>query len=227
MKLKASILLLTLTALAALPLAAANLTRLDTTPTGNKVRIEGTSTIHDWQVQGSVIGGFVEVGEGFPLKPGAAVTPGRVPAQGSVFIPVRSLRSVERDGRPYSAIMDRIMYEHLLEPAHRRITYTVRELELKEPPKTPEAPYVFESKGELVVAGVTNTITMPLTVTVLGENRVRFAGTVPVKMTDFNIRPPAPAVALGLIRTGDDVKLLFEWVAAKRAAPAASAAAQP
>jgi hypothetical protein len=221
MKVKVPFLLFSL-ALAALPLAAAEMVRLDTTPTGNKIRIEGTSTIHDWQVEGSVIGGFIEVGEGFPRKPGAAVQPGKVPANVSVFIPVRNLKSVEKDGKPYSTSMDKIMYEKLLEPTHKRITYTLKELELKELPKTPDAPYVFESKGELCVAGVTNTITMPVTVTVLGENRVKFGGSVTVKMTDFKITPPAPSVALGLIKTGDEVKLMFEWVAAKRAAPVAA-----
>ena len=32
-----------------------------------------------------------------------------------------------------------------------------------------------------------------------------------VKMTSFGIQPPAPKIALGLISTGDDVKIAFEW----------------
>jgi hypothetical protein len=40
-------------------------------------------------------------------------------------------------------------------------------------------------------------------------------------MTDFKIEPPAPAIGLGLIKTGDDVKLSFEWLTVpKAAAPA-------
>ena len=41
-------------------------------------------------------------------------------------------------------------------------------------------------------------------------------------MTDFKIDPPAPKIALGLIKTGDDVKLIFEWMLAPRKAPAAA-----
>src|SRR5437764_1456247 len=37
-----------------------NTTRLDARPGGARVRMEGTSTIHDWQVEGTVIGGHVE-----------------------------------------------------------------------------------------------------------------------------------------------------------------------
>jgi hypothetical protein len=35
-------------------------------------------------------------------------------------------------------------------------------------------------------------------------------------MTSFGIQPPAPKIALGLISTGDDVKLTFDWVTAKK-----------
>ena len=42
-------------------------------------------------------------------------------------------------------------------------------------------------------------------------------------MTSYKVDPPAPKLALGLIKTGDDVKLVFEWVLAQRKAPAAAA----
>jgi hypothetical protein len=32
-----------------------------------------------------------------------------------------------------------------------------------------------------------------------------------LKMTDFGIQPPSPAVALGLIKTADEVTINFEW----------------
>ena len=76
---------------------------------------------------------------------------------------------------------------------------------------------MFDSKGELCVAGVTNKITMPVMVTVLAENKVKFAGSVTVKMTDFKFEPVKIKV-LGIgIETGDEVKLFFEWVATKKA----------
>ena len=82
---------------------------------GSKVRIEGTANmIHPtWQVESPSIGGYFEVGQGFALEPGQTLEPGPVQAQVEAFIPVRSLKSVEPDGRPYSDRMDEIMYEHL------------------------------------------------------------------------------------------------------------------
>jgi hypothetical protein len=204
--------------LAATPLLAnAQLTRLDT-QAGSKVRIEGTSTMHDWQVEGKLIGGHMEVGPGFPLKPGQEVKPGKIEAKVDTFIPVRSLASVKKDGTPYDKKMDNIMYEKLKMPAHPRIEYRVTELVLKEAPQAKDAPYVFDSKGDLVVAGTTKNISMPVLVTPLGDNKVKIAGNTAVKMTEFGIQPPAP---LGiLLKTGDDVKLFFEWMVGQKAAPA-------
>jgi hypothetical protein len=37
-------------------------------------------------------------------------------------------------------------------------------------------------------------------------------------MTDFGIKPPAPEIlGLSVIKTGDDLKLTFEWVTEKKA----------
>jgi hypothetical protein len=52
----------------------------------------------------------------------------------------------------------------------------------------------------------------------LEGNKLKFSGTNSLKMTDFGIKPPAPALALGLIKTGDDVKVSFEWVTGQSAA---------
>ena len=197
---------------------------------GSKIRIEGTSNVHDWQVEGSIIGGFMEVGPGFPAEPGQTAVPGKIEAKAEAFISARSLRSIEKDGRPYSDAMDGIMYEKLKaseDPATKkvpypRIEYRLSELVLKESPKAKEGPYVFDTKGDLMVAGVSKTISMVVNVTPMADKKVKISGTTTIKMTDFKIDPPAPKIALGLIKTGDDVKLIFEWMLAPRKAPAAA-----
>ncbi len=200
--------------------AADSMTRFDSR-SGSKVRIEGTSSVHDWQIEGRIIGGFLEAGANFPSEPGQTVQPGKVEARAEAFIPIRSLASVEKDGKPYSTHMDDIVYEKLLEATNKRILFHLTELILKEPAKSKDAPYVFDSKGELVVAGVTNTISMPVNITPLGEKKLKITGNTTVKMTSFKINPPAPSLGLGLIKTGDDVKLSIEWIVAQRPAAAA------
>jgi hypothetical protein len=209
--------------LAMVSLPAAGQTTTLAARSGSKMRIEGTSNIHDWQVESPFIGGMLEVGANFPLDPGQAVTPGKVEAKGDVFIQVRSLKSVEKDGKAYSDKMDEVMWEHMRETENKRIVYHLTELTLKEAAKAKDAPYVFEAKGDLAVAGVTNQLTMTVNVLPLGDKKLKVTGATNLKMTSFKIDPPAPKIALGMIKTGDDVKLIFEWMLAQRKAPAAAA----
>ena len=125
---------------------------------------------------------------------------------------------VEKDGSPYSDKMDEIMWEHLREAQNKRIIYRLTELTLKEVPKTKDAPYVFDAKGDLAVAGVTNNIAMTVNVVHIPDNKLEITGTTTLKMTDFKVEPPAPKIALGLIKTGDDVKLIFKWIVQQRKA---------
>ena len=202
--------------LTAVSLSAAEQMTTYAARSGSKMRLEGTSNIHDWQVESPFIGGMLEVGPGFPTEPGQAATPGPVSAKAEVFIPVRSLKSIEKDGKPYSDKMDEIMWEHLREPANKRIVYRLTELKLKEAPKAKDAPYVFDAQGELAVAGVTNKITMTVNVLPIADKKLEITGSTAIKMTNFKVEPPAPKIALGLIKTGDDVKLIFKWVVGQR-----------
>ena len=58
-------------------------------------------------------------------------------------------------------------------------------------------------------------LAMLVTVTHVDGGKLKVSGKTPLKMTDFGIKPPAPAVGLGLIKTGDEVKISFEWVMKK------------
>jgi hypothetical protein len=202
------------------PPPAAGMMRFDAkSGSGMNMRIEGTSTIHDWQVEGPLIGGFIEVGPGFPVEPGQVVAPGKVQARVEAFVPVRSLKSIEKDGSPFSDKMNEVMYEKLKQAANPKVFYRLNELELKEAAKTKDAPYVFDSKGELVVAGKTNKISMPINITPLGDKKIKVTGTVSIKMSDFGVEPP---VLIGILSTGDEVKLKFEWMVIQKAPPAAA-----
>jgi len=183
-----------------------------------KMRLEGTSTVHDWQVEGPIIGGSLEVGAGFPTEPGQAATPGKMDAIADVRIPVNSLKSIEKDGKPYSDKMDEIMIGKLKCPPNRFITFHLTELVLKETAKAKDAPYIFEAKGELAVAGTTNKITMPVEITPLGDKKLKITGTTSVSMKDYGVEAP---VLVGILSTGDKVKLIFDWPVVA-AAPAAA-----
>src|SRR5213075_1879751 len=90
--------------------AADQMTRYNATA-GSKMRVEGTSTLHDWRVVSSLITGFLELGPNFPKEPGQSVQPGKVEVHGEAIVNARSLRSINKDGSYYEDKMDDKMYE--------------------------------------------------------------------------------------------------------------------
>lgn len=185
-------------------LTAESWTRYEGQP-GSKVRIDGTSTIHEWFVESKLIGGYMEWESSFPLDPSVEKPPAlKVKPKVEVKIPVNSLKS----GKP---AMDSVMHAAMKKEEHPVIKYKLSEMTLKEGPRRAGDPLRFDTKGELTVSGVTKTQAMEVVVERIEQNQLKVTGTAAVKMTDFGIKPPAPKIALGLISTGDDVKITFEW----------------
>jgi hypothetical protein len=189
---------------------------------GSKLRMEGTSTLHDWQVECPLIIGHLEVGPDFPTQPGQAAKPGKVEAHGEASVKVHSLFSVHKDGKRYSDDMDNKMRNMLEETNYPSIVFTLKELTLKETAKDKDSPYLFEGNGDLAVHGKTNNITMPIAVLPLGEKNgyqtLKITGTAPLKMTQFGMEPAGI-----LIKTADEVTIKFEWMVGHKNAAAASA----
>ena len=217
----------TVLSLATATLQAADQTTLYRARSGSKMRIEGTANIihPTWQIESPIIGGWMEVGPGFPMEPGQTATLGKISATNYVFLQVRSLKSVKEDGTHYDDRMDEVTWEHLKEAQFKQIFYHLTELTLKELPKTNGAPYVFEAKGDLTISGTTNTVTMLVNIlptTFRGEKALEVTGSVAVKMTDYKVAPVDINLVLGHIKTGDEVKLVFKWILGQQKAPAAA-----
>ena len=186
--------------------SAQTLLRYESQP-GSKMRMEGTSNIHDWHAESQLIGGFVEI-DGALLEAPDKLKPGKVAAKAETFVAVRSLKCSS------GKAMDAVMQEAMKEKENPRIVFKLAELTFKEAKGTQVS---LEAKGSLTVSGVTKDITFPLTlVRRVDTARASFTGTTAMKMTDFGIKPPAPAAGAGLIKTGDEVKLTFEWAVAKK-----------
>jgi polyisoprenoid-binding protein YceI len=74
------------------------------------------------------------------------------------------------------------------------------------------SPVLFDTKGNLQVAGVTNLIDMQVKMERLENDLIKFSSSKKLKMTNFKITPPSPTWAGGAIKTDDDVTVTFEWV---------------
>jgi hypothetical protein len=189
--------------------------RYHASPIGSKVRIEGSSNIHDWTMDGQIIAGYLE--SPVALDPAQAglpgVTGGKLNARAEVSIPVTAMKSGTTG-------MDEVMQDALNEKTCPRITYHLTEMTLKEP-HAANTPLEFNTKGELAVAGVTNAITMPVRIESAEKSKLKLIGSIPLKMTSFKVKPP---VKLGVFKTVDDIKISFEWTISP---PAKTTAAKP
>ena len=173
-----------------------------TSQPGSSVKMEGTSTVHDWTTSGAVIGGSMELDAAFDADLKTVKQTPKV----EIVIPVRSLKSHVTPGGPR---MDQVMQEHMNMKQFPRIEYKLAELAAKDGK--------FEAKGALTVSGVTKTIVMPVTFERVQGDKIKVAGSTSVKMSDFSIKPPNPEFGGVGIKTGDDVKVTFEWLTAKAA----------
>jgi hypothetical protein len=179
-----------------------SLIRYNAQPTGSTVKMEGTSTIHDWTVESTLVGGFMEAAPGFPESALTNAQAARPTV--TVSIPVRSLKS-------YARKMDEVMQEHLDMAKFPKIEY--RLIELKPKTNATPAQLQFDAVGALTVSGTTRTNTMPVAFERIAGGKLKVTGSIPLKMTDFGVKPPAPSIlGMPLIKTGDDIKISFEWL---------------
>jgi hypothetical protein len=180
-------------------------------PRGSIMKIDGTSTMHDWTVESQVIGGRIELDSNFPLDPSQEPPKElKVTPKVDVVIPVRQLKSGK-------SLMDTVMHNAMNVETQPNIKYTL--LEMTPKGKTDKG-LQFATKGTITCNGVTKTNAFDVVMTKVDDKKLKVSGNTKVKMTDFNIQPPAPKIALGAIKTGDDVKLTFEWLTQQKPAAA-------
>lgn len=112
--------------------------------------------------------------------------------------------------------MDKALHSLLKSEANPRIHFRSRKLNLKVVPQVSGMPYGIEAHGELVVAGVTNQLSLPMQVLPLADNNLTITGSTSVKMSDFGIEPPrikaaGKDAADFYIAYGDGLKVAIEW----------------
>jgi hypothetical protein len=187
------------------PARAQSAIRFKSSPLGSKVKIDGTSNLHDWSMTGQLISGYLELPAGVTLDPAqaalAGVTGGKLNARAEVFIAVSSLQSGTQG-------MDEVMQQAMKAADYPRIQYHLTEMVFKEP-HTAGTPLKFDTKGDLSLAGVTNKISMPVSIESAEKSKLKVVGSIPLKMTDFNVSPP---VKLGVFKTTNEVTISFEWM---------------
>jgi len=158
--------------------------------TESSVVIEGTSTLHDWEMVGSDFSSsYTAFYENNTL----------VKIESIVFeIPAKSLKSKE------GKVMDNKAYESLKADAYPKIKFTGQKVINFETKGT-----IFNGivEGTLYLAGVTKTIRVAFMGNELSDYTI-ITGSKTIDMTDFNMEPPT--AAMGTIKSGSDITLRFK-----------------
>jgi polyisoprenoid-binding protein YceI len=119
--------------------------------------------------------------------------------------------------------MDNVCQDAMEAAKFPRIAYQLAELTVKSGEHKAGTPFEFSANGDLEVHGVTNRITMPITIEPVDDKKLKIKGATAFKMSSFGVKPPSPSLSMGLLKTGDEVKISFEWLVIKKPEPVKTA----
>jgi len=162
----------------------------------SKIWIEGTSNVHDWKMQATQLDAQIELDAA-----GLAAAPATMIKSVKLTIPAKALKS-EHDK------MDENARKALKADKNPDIIYTLTKVEAITA-ETKDG-FTLKAAGTLNLAGVENAVTAEIVATRLADGTIKATGTVPVKMTAYQVKPPT--AMLGTIRCGDEVKVKFDLV---------------
>lgn len=176
----------------------------------SKLWIDGTSNLHDWSCKATQMDATVELDASAAARVAAAAP--KALKRVEVKVPVRSLKC-NHGG------MDGNVYKALKADDAPEISYIMATFDAT--PAEGADTFVVHAVGTLNIAGKENKVTMDVTATRLPDGTVKATGVLPVKMTDYGIKPPT--AIFGRLKTGDEVKVSFELNVGAKAIAAALA----
>tara|TARA_B100000749_G_scaffold252882_2_gene219429 strand:- start:2448 stop:3086 length:639 start_codon:yes stop_codon:yes gene_type:complete len=178
--------------------------------TGSLLKISGTSSVHDWEVKTLLIGGRMVWDSSFPLDPSKAELPKLTTTpKVSVIVPVRNIESGKQR-------MNEVMHGAMNAQKHKFARYNLKEIKVVDKKRKAGDPIVFNTKGTLNINGKSAPVSMQISIAKREGDKLKVSGKTKLRMSQFGITPPAPKIALGLITTGDEVSVEFEWFVAPK-----------
>jgi len=183
-------------ALAAIAARAQETARIAVSP-DSKLWIEGTSNLHGWSCKATTLDAVVEVDPAVAAQ--LAVAPPKALKKVHVKVPVKSLKCGHGG-------MDENVYKALKADESSEISYIMATFEAT--PGEAKDSFTLHTVGTLTIAGKENKVSMDVVAIRLPDGAVKATGMVPIKMTDFGIKPPT--AIFGRVKAGDEVKVNFE-----------------
>jgi len=175
----------------------------------SKLWIEGTSNLHGWSCKATTLDAAIDLDAA--LAGQIATAPPKALKRVQVKVPVRSLKCGHD-------AMDNNLYKALKADASADISYILATFEAV--PGDMKDTFTLHTVGSLTVAGSENKIEMDVVASRMPDGSVMAKGLVPIKMTDFGIKPPT--AIFGRLKTGNEVKINFELTIGAKAIAAAA-----
>ena len=156
----------------------------------SRVWLEGSSNVRDWTCRATVVEATIDIDEG---------SSDTHTVRGiSVRVPVKGLKCGDRH-------MEAHMYTALKASESQETSFITARFNNFAASTNGEQ---VEGTGRLKVAGVEREVTMTVRGDKLADGTYRARGSVPILMTDFDIKPPRPWG--GILRTANKVVIQFE-----------------
>lgn len=155
-------------------------------PQSASINVHGTSNVHDWDMKPTKVTGELGINS---AKQVSAIT---------IKVEVKSLKSGNgiMDGKTYDA------FEYKKNP------YIVFQLTEVSQAKLTDNDTEITLTGNLSFAGATRKISIKTVGKITKSGDYQLKGSVPLKMTDFKMKPPT--AMLGTMKTGDAITVKFD-----------------
>ncbi|MGD8747785.1 MAG: YceI family protein [Balneolaceae bacterium] len=160
------------------------------------MKIEGTSTIHDWECEVQEMKANINF-DANALNEEPMASPVN---SLSLTIPVEKIESGKGG-------MNKKIYGALKEKKHPNIMFTLAKAELAKVDSS-ASDFQLNASGTLNIAGVSRDVTFPVEGQLQGDGTYKFSGEYELNMTDYEVDPPS--AIFGTIKSGEMVTVSFE-----------------
>ena len=158
---------------------------------GVRVVIYGTSNVHDWDMksdQGYCSSLFYVTNTGVLNRVSYI----------NFTVPAESLKS-------FNTNMDKNAYKALNTDKYNNISFSASSIHIKPNGATG---YLLTAKGKLTISSVTKDVVITATGNLKTDKSISYTGAFKLKMTDYNVEPPA--IMMGAVKSDDLVTVKFD-----------------
>lgn len=177
--------------------------RYDADLAASQLQVDGTSSLHDWEVMTHTVKGYLSFHDhgAETLDAITDLTSKQTNPVLHVEVPVNTLASGENG-------LDKKMYKAMNTNDHPTVTYDLTTAHITG--KSEDGELKLATQGVLTINGVQQTVDIPMRINSLSYNRLQISGSTDLKMTDFKVKPPT--ALFGTIRSGDQVTVSWTWL---------------